>query len=737
MYLEPITNLSMIGAHLCSTKITKLVRTDDPRVTARTHSMSQSESIRLLILNNSREEAERLISMLNAAGRPSRPQHVESEEALTKLLQEQNWDLLIGELAATNITPATAIRQVRRLNKDVPVILQYDDEDNLSPVIEGLRLGANDVVNIDADQHLLLVIERELKNREHRQARRIADRRFHEAEKRSQELLDSSRDAIAYVQDGLFLYVNQSFAEMFDYANADDIEAMPIMDVVADQDHEKLKNFFKDFTFKGADAGASSFTFTAITGEGISKQVDVEISHVTYDEEPCIQLLTRSNHALAAGLNEELEAQLKKIKYQDLATGTYNRQYLLTQLDHIIAKDDESKRGCLFYIDFENFTDQALEVFGQSGSDLALNNIAAVIRTHIQEGEILGRLSDSTFALIISDIKPDTALERAGALANTLNAHIIDIDNKTMQLQTRIGLSIITDTTVAINSVIEQARTAAEQISHAQPGEKHAALYEPTESDEGVCDILDTLQHALDNNRFRLLFQPIISLRGSEEEYYEVYLRMLDEKDQEISPLEFLETASKIGAITKIDRWVILESIKMLSQHRSKGNKTKLIINISPDSLCDETLINWLGLAFKAANLPANTVTFQAREIDITSHLNSAKNFSEGLQRLQAQFAISNFGCSLNPFNTLKHVNADLIKIDGSFTQDIQSKNESPETLVNLISQLNEEQKITLVPFVENSSVLSTLWQAGAHYIQGHYLQQPSQNMSFDFNMES
>lgn len=695
--------------------------------------MSQSESIRLLILNNSREEAERLISMLNAAGRPSRPQHVESEEALTKLLQEQNWDLLIGELSTTNVTPAAAIRQIRRLNKDVPVILQYDDDDHLSPVVEGLRLGANDVVNIDADQHLLLVIDRELKNREHRQARRIADRRFHEAEKRSQELLDSSKDAIAYVQDGLFLYVNQSFAEMFDYASADDIEAMPIMDVVADDDHEKLKNFLKDFTFKGSDAGSSNFKFTAITGEGVSKQVDVEITHVTYDEEPCIQLLTRSAHSLSAGLNEELEAQLKQIKYQDLATGTYNRQYLLSQLDQIIAKDDESKRGCLFYIDFENFNEQALDVFGQSGSDLALNNIASVIKEHIQEGEILGRLSDSTFALIIPNITTDAALEKAQALVSVLNAHIVNVEQKTMQLQTRIGLSIINETTVAVNSVLDQARLAAEQIT----GEPRVALYEPDEPDEKIRDIVDTLQHALDNNRFRLLFQPIISLRGSEEEYYEVYLRMLDDKDQEISPAEFLETATKIGAITKIDRWVILESIKMLSQHRAKGNKTKLIINISPESLCDESLVSWLGLAFKAANLPPNTVTFQAREIDITSHLTSAKQFSEGLQRIQAQFAISNFGCSLNPFNTLKHVHADLIKIDGSFTKDIQSKNESPETLVNLIAQLNEEQKVTLVPFVENSSVLSTLWQAGAHYIQGHYLQQPSHNMSFDFNMES
>ena len=98
---------------------------------------------------------------------------------------------------------------------------------------------------------------------------------------------------------------------------------------------------------------------------------------------------------------------------------------------------------------------------------------------------------------------------------------------------------------------------------------------------------------------------------------------------------------------------------------------------------------------------------------------------------------VCNFGCSLNPFNTLKHVPASIVKIDGSFTMDIQNNKESPETLIHLIEQLHGENKITIVPFVENASVLSTLWQAGAHYIQGHYLQEPTQNMSYDFNMET
>src|SRR5690606_24607602 len=192
--------------------------------------MTSTHTIRLLILNDSRPEAERLISMLHNAGLPNRAQHVESEEVLVKLLQEQSWDLLIAHDQTSNVTPQNAIKQINRLNKDVPVALLHDDE-SLSAVVDGMKMGAVDVVRLDDDQHLLLVIERELANREARQAKRVADRRFREAERRSQQLLDSSRDAIAYVQDGLYLYANESFAELFGYEDKDDIECMPIMDM--------------------------------------------------------------------------------------------------------------------------------------------------------------------------------------------------------------------------------------------------------------------------------------------------------------------------------------------------------------------------------------------------------------------------------------------------------------------------------------------------------------------------
>lgn len=695
--------------------------------------MNANDTIRLLILNNSRAEAERLISMLHNAGRPSRAQHVENEETLVKLLEEQTWDLLIAHDQTTNVTPQTAIKHIRRLNKDVPVILQNDDE--ILAVVEGMKLGAVDVVRLDDDQHLLMVMQREMNNREERQAKRLADRRFREAERRSQQLLDSSRDAIAYVQDGLYLYANQSFAELFGYTDKDDIDCMPIMDMVDENDQETLKTFLKDFTFKGLDAESTKLAFRGVKQDGTSTPISLEVSHVTYDEEPCIQFLARANRVDVN--NEVLEQQIKQIKWQDVVTGLYNRQYMINHLEKTIDNITEKDNLSLLYIDLDNFTERAQSTLGVAAADMALSDLASLLREKNNTTDIIARFGDTAFTVLVPNIRADAAVARAKQLCKEIEDHIIDIDNKTLQLTASIGVSLINDNSTNANKVIEQALNAMEKVRTA--GGNNAQLFEPelTADERDQKNLAADLQHALDNDRFRLLFQPIISLRGSEEEYYEVYLRMLNENNEEISPSRFIETASSIGASIKIDRWVILESIKMLSQHRAKGNKTKLILNLSKDSLCDESLVPWLGVAFKAAKLSSDAIVFQASEVDVTNHLNAAKAFAEGLQKLKTTLSISNFGCSLNPFNTLKHVPASIIKIDGSFTMDIQNNKESPETLIHLIEQLHGESKITIVPFVENASVLSTLWQAGAHYIQGHYLQEPTQNMSYDFNMET
>ena len=249
--------------------------------------------------------------------------------------------------------------------------------------------------------------------------------------------------------------------------------------------------------------------------------------------------------------------------------------------------------------------------------------------------------------------------------------------------------------------------------------------------------MLKLVNDAIDNQTFVLLFQPIISLRGDSDEHYEVFLRLMDEKKRRSARrISFCSLRSKTALPAKIDRWVILQSIKMLSAHRSKGHNTRLTVNLTNNSLIDEEFIQWLSVAIKAARLPSDAVIFQLAEPDVAKHIRQAREFINGLKRMHCRTSLRHFGVTENPFETLKHVPVDFVKLDGKHVQDLDGSPDRKEKLTTMIKELQRHGKLTVIPMVESATVLSALWQAGANYIQGHYLQEPSTEMNYDFTAD-
>ncbi|MFL0810425.1 MAG: EAL domain-containing protein [Agarilytica sp.] len=698
-------------------------------------STSSNSATRLLIINDSRSEAERLISMLHNAGRPVRAQHVESSEALSKVLQEKIWDIMIAIESAESVGASEAIKLIKKFNKDVPVILLTDREGSL-PIVEGMKMGAADVVTLDEDQHLLFVIQRELQNRDEREKRRFSERRFNEISRRNQQLLDSSRDAIAFVQDGMFLYANDSFGEILGYEDRDEVECMPVIDIVHDKHQDPVKKFLKEFMIKGSDVEATELKIMAITESGSEEPLTFEVRKANYEEEACIQFVVRAK----TDDSEELHAQIQEMKNKDISSGLFNKNYLMEVLEGVVAHAaNKDHNSALFHIGIDNFVDTVQQKLGLASADAVIGSIAEFANSLAKKDQTLCRFAEDSIILVVPQTGANKALTNAEEFCQKMRDHIVDVEGSTVQFNYHIGVAIINETTANSDIPVDHAIKALELVrSEAEKDPSLLAkMYEPEVKKQSKQDIESMVQHALDTNRFRLLFQPILSLRGSNKEHYEVLLRMVDEEDNEISPNEFLTTAAKIGATTKLDRWVILEAIKTLAEHRAKGHNTNLIVNLSRESMLDATLAKWLSVAFKAAKLPSDSVVFQLREIDVNDHMNVASDFTKALKENGCVCGITHFGCALNPFNALKNIEASYVKVDGSFTQEIQNNSEEENSLNELVSELHQNDKITIVPFVENASVLSKLWQSGVHYIQGYYLQEPTAKMDYDFDMES
>jgi len=680
----------------------------------------QKKTIRLLILEDSQNEAERLVSLFRNAGQATRVHRLTSSDDLAEALK-QTWDLLINAPQSENLDPSEAISAIRRQAKDIPII-QLTAGNDAEAITEALMLGAQDALPQGEDEWLLLVANRELANLEERRARRSAEVALREAEKRCQLLLDSSVDAIAYVHDGMHIYANRAYLELFGYDDVEDLEGMPMIDLISSADQSRFKTFLKNYQ---SMEGSAELACGGVRADGDTLKTRMHFSPAAYDGEPCIQVVIRAE-------NDSAELQkLREISSQDPVTGLLNRNSFLEVLDTAVERAvNASQPASLAYIRVDRFAALQADI-GLTDSDQLLNQLATLLRGHFPGEAQLARFADDVFAVLQSGVIPQQAEPELRKLLTKVEGQLLDVGGRTVQTTLSIGVAGLDEKTAKAQDAIERAHRCADELSDGNA----LKLYNPADELAAAAnrgDIVAMLKQALESNSFRLLFQPIISLRGDSFEHYEVLLRLLDPQGVEVPPNEFLSTAADAGLAAKIDRWVILNSIKLLAEHRAKGHRTRLFLHLSAASIQDPSLLPWLGVVLKASRLPGDSLAFEFGEADAVAYLKPAKALAQGLNGLGCRTALAQFGCVLNPFNTLKHLDAEFIKVDGSYTQDL-TRQENQEALKALLAELHEQQKQSIVPFVESATVLATLWQAGVSYIQGHYLQGPSQSMDYDF----
>nr|MBF0682086.1 EAL domain-containing protein [Pseudomonas sp.] len=636
----------------------------------------------------------------------------------------QTWDLLISAPESQNLEPSDAIAAIRRQAKDIPVILLTEGND-VDAITEALTLGAQGALPKGEDEWLVLVANRELANLEERRARRSAELSLREAEKRCQLLLESSVDAIAYVHDGMHIYANRAYLELFGYEDVDELEGMPMIDLIASCDQGDFKGFLKSYQ---SMPGNSELVCGGVRADGSSFKARMNFSPASYDGEPCIQVVIR-----AESDNAELE-KLREISSQDPLTGLHNRTHFLELLDGAVERSVNAGKGAsLAYIRVDRFASLQADI-GLGDADRLLAELANLLRGHFPASAQLARFGDDAFAALLVDVNAQQCEKPLADLLHKVEGHLFEIAGRTVQTTLSIGVATLDEQTAKARNVIDRAHRCAEELTDGN-GLK---IYNPADELAAAAsrgDVLAMLQQALEQNSFRLLFQPIISLRGDSQEHYEVLLRLVDGQGEEVPPGEFLEVAKQAGLAARIDRWVLLNSIKLLAEHRAKGHGTRLFLHLSSASLQDAGLLPWLGVALKASRLPPDALVFQLNEGDAVAYLKQAKVLMQGLTALGCRTALSQFGCALNPMNTLKHLDVEYIKIDGSYTQDL-SRPEQQEALKQMLASLHEQSKLSIVPFVDSATVLATLWQAGVGYIQGQYLQGPSQSMDYDFSSD-
>ncbi len=265
--------------------------------------------------------------------------------------------------------------------------------------------------------------------------------------------------------------------------------------------------------------------------------------------------------------------------------------------------------------------------------------------------------------------------------------------------------------------------------------EKPAKYVPPPMSEDELANLLEELNSALKENKFQMLFQPLIQLGGDDTEFYEVLLRLPKEDGTLLSAGLFMNAPQVPDTLkNNIDRWVIKKAIKLLADHIAKGSKTRMFINLCASSLTDTHLADDIKSMMAEKNLPAESIIFQFNEEDASEIAQDAINFSSSLNNSLMPVSLSRFGMQPESMALCRKINPLFVKLNGYFSKNINQDSSLKASTENLLNQLKKDYKITIMPMVEDVATVSTLWKMGTDFVQGFYVQAPVSGVSFDFD---
>ncbi|TNF33117.1 MAG: EAL domain-containing protein [Gammaproteobacteria bacterium] len=539
----------------------------------------------------------------------------------------------------------------------------------------------------------------------------------------------TEEEGTAFFADGMILQANDAFARLLGYESPDDLDCQPVIDLIAEQDQDKFKAFLKSLGAKPSEIGIN-----LCTQDDSDVLVAMTIANATLDGEVCKQISIQIGESGSAGGG---------LSMNDPVTGLINRQFFLDHLGAALVQAANVTTIDHVLLICVDLFDQLTTRFGFTGADGVMADLAKLAKTKADKRHYLSRFGDNMLAMMMPHTDADTAEAFANELCKMVNEHMCEVSGQTLQYTVSIGIAVLNAKSPRDPvELLDQCRQAVEELRSKKPdGAGNGAnvfsrtTKKATAAATGkVLEEEPDLAEALDQGNMRLLFQPLLSIKGDVGDHYEAYVRMLNPDGEVIPPAKFMDQLDAKLA-SKLDRWVILEGIKHLSEQRAKGNDTRLAINLTAFAMADDSLTPWLKVAMQAGDIPPNAMVFQIAEEDFARNINQGKTFAERIKGIGCCLGITHFGGGANdPSTTLKHLAVDYVKLSPKFSMAIQDGSGDPQPLKDIITVVNNAKRKVVVPNVENASMLAILWQASANFIQGNYLQAPQPEMNYEFS---
>jgi diguanylate cyclase (GGDEF)-like protein len=425
---------------------------------------------------------------------------------------------------------------------------------------------------------------------------------------------------------------------------------------------------------------------------------------------------------------EKTETELRFLADHDPLTGLLNRRRFRGELDQYVSFTARyGGRGAVMVIDIDGLKG-VNDRHGHHAGDTLIRRVSEILRERVRATDLVARLSGDEFAVLM----PQTDTAGALQLGEDLRTQVAE----GLPLNTELG-----DATISVGITMfggqggfgaEAVLVAADEAMYRAKaeGRNRIMLFHAPGEKEKLPRVAQTtsarIRDALTQNRLRLATQPIRSLASGGIERYELLLRMTGDNGELLPAASFIEVAERSGMVQELDRWVVARALELICERERAGAPVSLHMNISGASMTDLSVLEYIERQLDEGEADPARCTFEITQTSRVEDYDTAAGFADRLTEFGCEVAIDDYGTGFGPFDYLKRVPFDVIKIDGAFIRDM-SRNDADQLTVKAIVQIARGLgKRTIAEFVEDENTRTMLRDYGVDMAQGYHLGRPT-----------
>jgi diguanylate cyclase (GGDEF)-like protein/PAS domain S-box-containing protein len=535
------------------------------------------------------------------------------------------------------------------------------------------------------------------------------------------QLTESSPQGVVVLRGGELAYANPAFDDIYRLNQAP--EAPPSFSkewveyTVPERERAQVEALVRKVALGELDSAEWRGERRAMDGRTL--HLNFRAWRVEWDGESAVQLVVTDDTE-----RTEADRALQWRATHDELTGLPNRMALLQRLAALVQLPDSDKPFVLMLVDVDRFQ-LFNEAHGQAVGDEVLKALASNLQGSFGERAEVMRLGEDEFALLVTR---DDAINQAHDIAHGIKALLCEpmhVGEHRFFIDVSMGVAACPSAAAKAESLLQAAHAAMHEAKRLPGTSVQWATERGAEGLVALFSAEQALRSGLQNDEFRLVYQPKVAAGTGSLLGFEALVRWERPGVGRVSPAEFIPAAERTGLIVQLGVDILRKACKQVADWRQQGLAVvPVAVNVSPLQLLDKDFPAVVMGILGEYQVSPKMLTLEITESAAVTHMDQAQGQIEQLRQQGVEVALDDFGTGFSSLNMLRALPLRTVKIDRSLIDPMPSQD--AEAVVKAICDLASVLSLNVVAEgVETEEHARAAARAGCDVLQGYLFAQP------------